>query len=67
MNAATLTFARSNGRPRRFAFDNVMLFGAANPVSRPHHWASTTVPGTSSVASGVPPSDPVAKAFMSIV
>jgi cell division protein FtsW len=29
MNAATLTFARSNGRPRRFAFDNVMLLTVA--------------------------------------
>lgn len=29
MNAATLTFARSNGRPRRFAFDNVMLLTIA--------------------------------------
>ena len=29
MNAATLTFARSNGRPRRFAFDTVMLMTVA--------------------------------------
>jgi cell division protein FtsW len=29
MNAATLTFARSNGRPRRFAFDGVMLLTVA--------------------------------------
>ncbi len=29
MNAATLTFARSNGRPRRFAFDTVMLLTVA--------------------------------------
>ena len=32
MNAATLTFARSNGRPRRFAFDNVMLLTVAGLV-----------------------------------
>ena len=29
MNAATLTFARSNGRPRRFAFDAVLLLTVA--------------------------------------
>lgn len=29
MNAATLTFARSNGRPRRFALDSVMLLTVA--------------------------------------
>lgn len=29
MNAATLTFARSNGRPRRFAFDPVLLLTVA--------------------------------------
>jgi len=29
MNAATLTFARSNGRPRRFAFDTVLLLTVA--------------------------------------
>jgi len=28
MSAATLTFARSNGRPRRFAFDSVLLLTA---------------------------------------
>ncbi|MBM0107503.1 putative lipid II flippase FtsW [Steroidobacter sp. S1-65] len=29
MSAATLTFARSNGRPRRFAFDGVLLMTVA--------------------------------------
>src|SRR5688500_15193297 len=29
MNAATLTFARSNGRPRRVAFDHLLLLTVA--------------------------------------
>ncbi len=29
MSAATLTFARTNGRPRRFAFDAVLLLAVS--------------------------------------
>ena len=29
MNAATLTFARSNARPRAFVFDQVLILAAA--------------------------------------
>ena len=46
--------------------DNVVLFGAGKPGSRPQNWQSTTVPGTGSAGSGVPPSGAAAKAFMSI-
>ena len=45
---------------------NCVLFGAPKPGSRPHHWQLTTVPGTVSEASGVPPSPPTANRFMSI-
>src|SRR5687768_11348520 len=44
----------------------VVLLGAAKPGSRPHHWQSTTVPGTRNAASGCPPQLPEAKQFMSI-
>jgi quinol monooxygenase YgiN len=47
-------------------FVNVVLFGEANPGSRPHHWASTTLPGICSAACGFPPSAPTAKALKSI-
>src|SRR6185295_17343235 len=49
------------------ASDNVVLFGAGKPGSRPHHCASTTVPGVESAGDGAPPSNPRAKVFMSIV
>ena len=32
MNAATLTFARNNGRPRRFAFDSVLLLAVSGII-----------------------------------
>src|SRR5687767_4768502 len=44
---------------------NVVLFGAAKPGSRPHHWQFTTVPATVSAASGLPPNPPTANRFMS--
>src|SRR5687768_7216200 len=44
----------------------VVLLGAAKPGSRPHHWQSTTVPGTRNAGIGVPPPSPCANVFMSI-
>src|SRR5687768_7716643 len=46
--------------------DKEVLLGAGKPGSRPHHWQSTTVPGTERNAAGAPPSDPARNAFMSI-
>jgi hypothetical protein len=43
--------------------ESVVLFGAGKPGSRPHHWQSTTVPGT--VRNGAAGGPPTAKAFMS--
>src|SRR5262245_25080417 len=48
------------------AFESVVLSGAGNPGSRPHHCAHTSVPGVRSVGSGEPPSSPCANDRKSI-